>query len=169
MAVYYAVFGGEYSWLEVREARAALEGLRRPVLEGGGGDLVGVGEHHDEAALAVARQDVRGPQLALELAARDPELFAGAVSLCPGGRRGMQLAEIVERPDLSRGMYLVVSGELEGERAHALADADRRWIEAAGGHVVRHTYPGLGHSFPPSYYNSLAMWIQFLLPPQGDG
>ena len=130
------------------------------------GALEAVAEHvRPQLGAVLAAGFSQGGQLALELAARDPELFAGAVALCPGGRSGMQLTQIAEPPDLSSGTYLVISGALEGERGRALADADARWFEGAGGHVVRHTYPGLGHSFPPSYYDSLAMWIQFLLPP----
>ena len=113
-----------------------------------------------EPGAVVAAGFSQGAQLAVELAARDPEYFAGAIALCPGANS--QLAELEPTDALARRVFVVVSGERENVRGRALADADAEWLRDAGCLVVRHTYPELGHAFPPDYYGSLSMWAQFL-------
>ncbi len=106
----------------------------------------------------------QGAQVAVELAARDPETFAGGIALCPGGRKGCQLGAIEKPPDLlADRAFVVINGELEQETNLALGEADDVWLSARKSLVIRHVYEGMSHSFPPTEIDNFEIWTRFVL------
>ena len=106
----------------------------------------------------------QGAQLAVELPARDPETFAGGIALCPGGRKQCQLGSIEKPSELLAGRaFVLIDGELEQEGNLALGAADEKWLSARGALVLRHVYPGMGHSFPPDDLNNFEIWTRIIL------
>ena len=105
----------------------------------------------------------QGAQLAVELAARDPERYAGVIALCPGFRGESQLGAVEPGEAHARLSCFIVSGTDESRGNRILAGKDARWLREAKALVVHHVYRGMGHTFPPGYYDNLSIWVQVIL------
>ncbi len=106
----------------------------------------------------------QGAQMAVEIAARDPAHFAGAIIMSPGTRKNLDLADIPSSVSLAGRRFVVVvgAGEHPGTVARAKADAER--LRALGAEVYHHAYPDMNrHSFPPDFGVALPRWIAFIL------
>lgn len=106
----------------------------------------------------------QGAQMAAELASRGPETFAGAIALCPGAKKGSMLSSIAKpSPLLAARTFVVIDGEAEDEGNLAMGIADAEWLTARGALVLRHLYPGMGHSFPPDALDNFEIWTRLVL------
>lgn len=106
----------------------------------------------------------QGAQVAAEIASRDPETFAGAISLCLGAKKGTALASIAKpSPLLAARTFVVIDGETEGAENIAMGNADAAWLTAKRALVLRHVYPGMGHSFPPDALDNFEIWTRLVL------
>jgi phospholipase/carboxylesterase len=106
----------------------------------------------------------QGAQMAVEIAARDPAHFAGAIVMSPGTRKDLRLADIPSSVSLAGRRFVVVVGAREHPRnvIRAKADADR--LRALGAQVYYYPYPDMNsHSFPPDFDVALPKWIAFIL------
>jgi hypothetical protein len=64
---------------------------------------------------------------------------------------------------LSSQAYLIASGSKEHPGNPTLARVDAEWLREAGAFTINHTYDGMDPSFPPRFYDSLAIWTQAIL------
>ncbi len=105
----------------------------------------------------------QGAQLAIEIAARDPELYGGAIALCPGFQSGSHLEKVTAAATLGKRAFVIISGAEEHPGNLELAATDAAWLEKAEALVVKHVYDEMGHQFPPGFYDNAAIWCQFIL------
>ena len=104
----------------------------------------------------------QGAQLSVELAARYPKIFSGAIIMCPGLKASAMLEDIQPKPDLSHQKYIIINGSKEKEKNLNMGKIDKKWLEQHKAKVIYHIYDGMGHSFPQLYYDQLSQWIQFI-------
>lgn len=105
----------------------------------------------------------QGAQVGLEVAARHPDHFAGAIVMSPGTRGPVRLKEVKASPTLARRGFVVVCGAKEHPGNVAQAAEDARWLKGAGAQVIHKPYPDLAtHSFPPDFAERLPEWVRFI-------
>ena len=102
-----------------------------------------------------------GAQVAIEVAARNPGQYAGAIALSPGAEP--KLAGL--KPDAAlKGKRFVVSvGSAEAPGNIQLANLDRTWLTKAGAQVTFQRVPQGGHSLPPDFGDRLPEWVKAIL------
>ena len=101
----------------------------------------------------------QGAQVALEQAARHPELFAGAIALSPGGT--CRLQELEPSEALAERGFVISVGAHEDESFVALAAQDRDQLKRLGARV-QHLVPAQeAHAFPQDLADRLGEWHQF--------
>jgi len=104
----------------------------------------------------------QGAQVALEIAVRDPERYAGAIALSPSVLS--RLREVTPAPMLQRRGFVVACGVLETERIVFLAAQDASWLRAAGAQLQHKPYETISaHAFPPDFAVRFPEWVQFVL------
>jgi predicted esterase len=103
-----------------------------------------------------------GGQVGLEIAARHPETFAGAIAIVPGAGEGCQLREVKPSPLLPRRGVVIICGSKDGEDRLETAQQSTNWFRAAGARVEQKTYPGMGHTFPPDFTRRFPEWLRFI-------
>lgn len=105
----------------------------------------------------------QGGQVAMDLAAHDPERFAGAIVLSPGGVP-FELESFVPGDTIRRSGFVCLCGEKEhpGNVYQTKWCAD--WGREHGARVQHRVFPGQTmHSFPPDYQEMFPEWVRFVL------
>ncbi|MDD7986802.1 hypothetical protein PQO01_17770 [Lentisphaera marina] len=105
----------------------------------------------------------QGAQLSTELLARHPKLFHGIITLCPGSKNGSQLNQIKTTPKLKGKKAIIICGADEHAGNLALSKANYTWLRNQGAQVRYSKINGMGHSFPPNYYQELENYLEFIL------
>lgn len=99
-----------------------------------------------------------GGQMAVEIAARDPKRYAGAVGMSPGAKFSLDAAKA--DPLLKgRKFFVTIGGEELGGNIR-LADDDTAWLKKAGADVELVTFKGIGHTLPEDFTDRLPKWIK---------
>jgi predicted esterase len=104
----------------------------------------------------------QGGQVALEIAARHPEVFAGAIAVAPGATHGCQLQKAPRSPLLGMRGFVIGEGQLDAAARHGTASADAKWLREAGAIVKQETYTAVGHAIPRGIGERLPEWVQFI-------
>jgi len=105
----------------------------------------------------------QGAQTGLELAARHPDQFAGAIVLSPGSdRENLRLIENPSASLTSRGfVFGVGAGEHPGNRAQV--DNGVQWLTKAGAKVDKQVFVGQkAHTFPADVRERFPQWVAFI-------
>lgn len=102
-----------------------------------------------------------GAQVAVEVAARNPEKYSGAIVLSPGA--DFQLDQAAANVKLKERRFVVTIGGNEHPGNVKLAEQDREWLKKAGANVEYMTFPGIGHTIPRDFDERLPKWIAFIL------
>jgi predicted esterase len=104
----------------------------------------------------------QGGQLAVEVAVRHPDEFAGAIAFSAGSRS--QLAGVTPAESLKqRGFVLCVNGK-ENPGTVALTKNDADWLAAAGAKLIHKVYPDVAeHTFPEDFDERFGEWVKFVL------
>lgn len=104
----------------------------------------------------------QGAQVALELAVRDPERYAGAIALSPSVHS--RLREVTPSPLLPRRGFVVACGVLETERIVFLTSEAASWLRSVRAQVRHLPYDTISaHAFPPDFGARFPEWVQFVL------
>ncbi|MCE9572893.1 MAG: hypothetical protein K8W52_07030 [Deltaproteobacteria bacterium] len=105
----------------------------------------------------------QGAQLAVELAARHPERFAGAIGMSPGTLTERTLDGLAAGSLAKRHFVMLVgAGEYPGNVTLAADDAAK--LRAAGAEVYHRAHPDQKqHSFPPDFYDAFGTWLGFVI------
>lgn len=104
----------------------------------------------------------QGGQLAVEIAVRHPDEFAGAIALSAGSRsqlEGLKPSEALKK----RGFVVSVNGgENPGSVKLTAHDAD--WLRAADAKLIHKVYPDVAtHSIPADFEERFPEWVKFVL------
>lgn len=106
----------------------------------------------------------QGGQLALELAAREPEFYAGSISLCAGGFDGEpKLGEIADTSKIGNLMVYIIGGAEEQEGNRNLRDLNELFFIVKGAATVHHEFAEYGHAFPQPYFELAKLWVKSIL------
>jgi predicted esterase len=136
-----------------------------------------VGDALQEIAgrVAVARDKVilfgfsQGGAVAADLVARDPEHFAGAIVLSPGGREEPHYGESRPSALLHRRGMVFVCGAGEHPSTVRRTEHGAAWFTQAGARVEHKAYVGMtAHALPPGFEETLPRWIELILDAQTD-
>jgi predicted esterase len=104
----------------------------------------------------------QGGAVALEVAARHPEAFAGAIAIAPGAAHGSQLDGVRPTPELARRGFAIVCGQRDAPGRIRLGGASAQWLRGAGAKVWHKVYARMGHAVPPDIADRLPEWIEFI-------
>lgn len=102
----------------------------------------------------------RGAQEGIEIAVRHPDQFGSVFVICPGTVAGCRLDAVQPMPNLTGKRFLIIRGDQEGPESQAVAQADARYVEAAGAKVAYQDIPGMVHTLPPDYDELVNSWIE---------
>jgi predicted esterase len=109
----------------------------------------------------------QGAQVGLEVAARHPEEYAGAIVLSPGAQ--FHLEAVKPSPLLARRGFVLSCGAKEHPGNVQLTAADADWLRAAKAHVIHQPYPGVSaHAFPRDFDERFPEWVKFVLKARGE-
>jgi predicted esterase len=109
----------------------------------------------------------QGAQAAAEVAARNPDKYAGAIIMSPGGLGIPEAAVFKAHAKARRQGFVAVCGAGEAPGNVALTAEYARLLKAMGARVRHKPYPGMNqHAFPPDYHDVLPDWIRFILDPK---
>ena len=105
----------------------------------------------------------QGAQMALEVAARFPDEFAGAIAFSPGTLTELQLKNLRALKQL-RGQRYVIRVNQEHEKNIAWAKADAQRLRASGAKVDFFLDAGVGvHAIPKNYATHMQQWVRHVL------
>lgn len=106
----------------------------------------------------------QGAQVALEVAARNPDRFAGAIAFSPGAEGGSKLASVQPGEALAPLGFVVLAGAGEEPEVVQLAAADRDELTRLGARVQHREHPGQEeHALPPDFADKLGEWYAFVV------
>jgi predicted esterase len=109
----------------------------------------------------------QGAQVGLDVAVRDPEVYAGSIVLSPGAVP--HLEGLTPSALLAKRGFVVSCGAKEHPGNVGLTQRDARWLRKAQAQVIEKLYPGVeAHSFPRDFEKSFPEWVQFILKARGD-
>jgi len=109
----------------------------------------------------------QGAQVGLEVAARYPEEYAGAIVLSPGARSNLN--SIKPSSLLSMRGFVLCCGAEEHPGNVMLTANDADWLRRAKAKIIHKPYPGVSaHSFPADFDERFPEWIKFILKAQGE-
>lgn len=109
----------------------------------------------------------QGAQVGVELAAKYPEEFAGAIAFSPGGETHWD--HLKPSPLLARRGFVVSCGADEYQGTVAQTALDAEWLRRAKAQVIHKAYPGVSaHSFPEDFAKRFPEWIEFILKARKD-
>jgi predicted esterase len=104
-----------------------------------------------------------GAQMALEIAVRNPDDYAGAIALSPGCRSNLRLEVSSPSPLLNKRGFVLACGAGEADFVVRQAAFDARWLKRNGARVQHLPYNGVSaHAFPPDFWEKLPSWLQFI-------
>jgi predicted esterase len=101
--------------------------------------------------------------MAFQSLARNPQPFWGAILI--GTRPSPALLEATG-PDRLPPLFLMAGGEEPAAAANRLA---AKALERDGFRVKLTIYPGVGHSFPPTWEGELRRALNYFAKAQGEG
>jgi predicted esterase len=104
----------------------------------------------------------QGASMSVEIAARHPERFAGALALSPG------LKTEVDAPTGALGgrSFVLLANEHEHPATLARTSYYDRTLRSLGARVYYRPFPKLGgHTLPPDYSEKLPDWVKFIFDP----
>jgi predicted esterase len=108
----------------------------------------------------------QGAQVGLEIAVRDPELYAGSIVLSPGAN--FHLREVKPSPMLAQRGFVVSCGAKEHPGNVRLTTQDAEWLRQAKAKVIHKAYAGVAaHSFPEDFQERFPEWVKFILDAPG--
>lgn len=104
----------------------------------------------------------QGGQLALEIAAKHPERYAGAIAMSPGTRTPLERIAFGSK-ELAGHRFVVVVGEKEHPDTLAAAKESIERLKQFGAIVYFRVYAGVTrHAFPSDFREMLPLWLEFL-------
>lgn len=101
-----------------------------------------------------------GGQMAVEIAARDPERYAGAIGMSPGAE--FSLGDAKADAKLKGKKFFVTIGTEEHPGNKLLADKDTEWLKKAGVEVELLKFKGIGHTLPEDFTDQLPKWVKVI-------
>lgn len=105
----------------------------------------------------------QGGQMAFELAAAYPEVYAGALSLSPGLRDDWELSGLTASPGNKHQRFILVAGAEEHPDTLACARGNADWAKRAGAPVKLKLYPKVSqHAFPPDFLEAFPGWLDWM-------
>lgn len=106
----------------------------------------------------------QGAQVALELAARAPQKFVGAIALSPGTIVADDTLEAVEKSPFHKGQRYVVScGGREARETINLTVKNARVLRELGAEVKNKLYQGMSdHALPPDFAPGMPRWFEWI-------
>jgi predicted esterase len=110
----------------------------------------------------------QGAQVGLEVAARHPEAFAGAIAIAPGAASGSHLKEVKPGQSLANSGFVIAAGAHDIRPRLEIARIDVEEIRGKGAKVLDQPSTHAGHSFPRDFADRLPEWLRFIEKSQGD-
>jgi len=102
----------------------------------------------------------QGGQVAIEIAARHPETFAGAIAFAPATSAGIQLTKVKPDPELKKRGFFIECGALDSRLRNAKANI--AWLRSTGAQVATKQYASLGHTPPADLGSQLPEWVNLV-------
>lgn len=103
----------------------------------------------------------QGAQVALEMAVRHPDEFAGAIAFSPGGES--QLEQVTPPELLAKRGFVITYGDSEREGNIKLADDDVGWLHRSKAKVLPKRYKDTSrHQMPVDFDKRLPDWVRFV-------
>jgi predicted esterase len=132
----------------------------------------------DEARIDIAMKEIRdrvtidpdkvialgfsqGAQVSIEVSARNPKRYAGAIAISPGGE--FRLKQITPIPSLHNQSYFITVGGREAEGNIELAEENRDWLKKTRADVDYQVLTGHGHQLPVKFAELLPKWVEAIL------
>jgi predicted esterase len=110
----------------------------------------------------------QGAQVGLEVAARHPEAFAGAIAIAPGAASGNHLKDLQPSLSLAQSGFIVAPGALDSRDRGEIARIDAAELLSKGAKVLFQKSAHSGHSFPPDFADRFPEWLEFIEKAQGS-
>jgi predicted esterase len=110
----------------------------------------------------------QGAQVGLEVAARHPEAFAGAIAIAPGAGSGSHLKDVQPSRSLANCGFIVAPGALDSRDRGEIARIDAAELLSKGAKVLFQKSAHSGHAFPPDFADRFPEWLQFIEKAQGS-
>lgn len=108
----------------------------------------------------------QGAMMAAEIAARQPNLFCGALVMSAGGEGWPMVAEVSTDAKHQRQGYVVVCGAQEARGNVVMAKLYADQLSNLKSRVIHKPYAGVSdHSFPPDFNEMFRKWIRFIQDP----
>jgi predicted esterase len=108
----------------------------------------------------------QGAKMAVEIAARDPGQYAGALAMSPGGRRQPATGTLAPSATHSRQGYVLVCAAEESPGNVLLTERYADHMRRLAARVEHKAYPGVSaHAFPDDFAEQLPHWVDFILQP----
>lgn len=108
-----------------------------------------------------------GAQAALEIAAREPARYRGAIAMSPGGLP-WRISELAANPLIARQRYVIAVASFESLDAVGTSYVDADLLRGLGATVRVHTaWLYAVHALPPDFEVRLPQWIDFMLDARG--
>jgi len=113
----------------------------------------------------------QGAQVGVEIAAQNPEEYAGSIVLSPGlalsHRAGLD--EMKPSPLLSRRGFVLCCNADEYPAIVRLTALDADWLREAKAQVLQNQYPGISaHALPSDFDTRFPEWVKFIRKAAGD-
>lgn len=102
-----------------------------------------------------------GAQVGLEVAMRNPTVYAGAIAMSPGA--AAQFQGFKSHPLHAKRTYIITVGAAEARGNIALAESDMyaaRSVKAIYEHII---VPKGGHALPPDFDEKFPVWVAKIL------
>lgn len=103
----------------------------------------------------------QGAQVGVEIAARDPDRYGGAIVLSPGAL--YELDKVRPKDALKTRRFVIGAGANEHEGTKMLAKLDAQWLKSAGAGVKDYIFADTGHDLPPAFLDDFPKWVRFIL------
>jgi predicted esterase len=110
----------------------------------------------------------QGAQVGLEVAARHPESFAGAIAIAPGATSGSHLKDAKPAQSLANCRFIVAAGALDIPPRLEIARIDAAELRSKDAKVLVQPFARSGHSFPPDFADRFPKWLRFIEKAQGE-
>lgn len=112
---------------------------------------------------AIALGFSQGATVGIEAAVRQPEVFAGAITVSAGTSGPFPLEGIANKTALPRQRFVIVCGAKEDPQSVKRSNALANWLRDAGAAVWQPDYPEHAiHTFPLDSAERLPDWIEFV-------
>jgi predicted esterase len=109
----------------------------------------------------------QGAQVGLEVAARHPDTFAGAIAIAPGAD-GSHLKDVQAGPALAKCGFIIAAGALDSRDRREIARIDAAELLGKSAKVLVQPSAHSGHTFPPDFMERFPEWLRFIEKAQGN-